>query len=282
MSISWNQVPILASLLSVFLALIALIIQSRQSQRALQTNALMSILLRFDTDKMRAFRCMAATYLRNKGGSESEAWAVQEVLDFFGEIAFFINSKAINSSLAYSQFSWWLIRYWLCSQEFIKMIRNYDPYSWAMLEKIANRLHKEEMKEGYTVEDYSKENIKASQDNIENENANYIEDEMGNMQRFVEESLLNFDKEIESRKREVTDLSRQLRASKTMGFYEREQIHEEIDKKQKELFVAQKKYIKAQEAQFIEKDKKMADLKGRLKLSFEVSQIARIKFTIIS
>ena len=159
MSISWNQVPILASLLSVFLALIALIIQSRQSQRALQTNALMSILLRFDTDKMRAFRCMAATYLRNKGGSESEAWAVQEVLDFFGEIAFFINSKAINSSLAYSQFSWWLIRYWLCSQEFIKMIRNYDPYSWAMLEKIANRLHKEEMKEGYTAEDYSKEKL---------------------------------------------------------------------------------------------------------------------------
>ena len=132
------------------------------------------------------------------------------------------------------------------------------------------------------LEDYSKENIKVSQDNIENENANYIEDEMGNMQRFVEESLLNFDKEIESRKREVTDLSRQLRASKTMGFYEREQIHEEIDKKQKELFVAQKKYIKAQEAQFVEKDKKMADLKGRLKLSFEVSQIARIKFTIIS
>ncbi len=70
-----------------------------------------------------------------------------------------VKTGAINDRLAYSEFSWWLIRYWLCSKEYVEEVRNFDPYSWITLEKTAKKLHKEELSEGYTPTDYSMEKL---------------------------------------------------------------------------------------------------------------------------
>jgi hypothetical protein len=178
MSIDWNQITNWVSLLTIFIAIIALIVQTSHSRRALQTDALLRSFERFESDKLRAFRRIAAWGLLHKGSTISEFSAIEEVLEFFGDVAFLINSKAINGRLAYNQYSWWLIRYWLCSKEYVITVRNFDPFSWVTLEKIANKLISEEIKEGYTDKDYSREKL----------------------EKFLEEEsrLLIVDKQIES------------------------------------------------------------------------------------
>ena len=71
-------------------------------------------------------------------------------------------------------------------------------------------------------------------------------------------------------------------ATRTLGAHERDQIQEQIDKKHKELFRAQKKYIQAQQEQFMDKDKKVTDLRSKLQMSFGHERIASVKLTIVS
>ncbi|MBI2042730.1 MAG: hypothetical protein HYT21_03235, partial [Candidatus Nealsonbacteria bacterium] len=88
--------------------------------------------------------------------------------------------------------------------------------------------------------------------------------------------------EMDTREREIKDLQKTMRASRTLGAHERDQIQADIDKKQKELFKAQKRYIQAQQEQFVDKDKKVADLRNKLQMSFSYERIASVKFNIIS
>ncbi len=132
------------------------------------------------------------------------------------------------------------------------------------------------------LEDAVLAQLKSAQTDINTENESYIFEEMDHLDQFVEESLLKFRQEMDTREKEIKELQRTTRASRTLGAHERDQIQTEIDKKQKELFKAQKKYIQAQEEQFVDKDKKVADLRNKLQMNFSHERIAAISFTIIS
>lgn len=132
------------------------------------------------------------------------------------------------------------------------------------------------------LEDAVSSQLKSAQTSVNDENEHYIFEEMDRLDQFVEESLLKFRQEMDSREKEIKQLQKTIRASRTLGAHERDQIQAEIDKKQKELFKAQKRYIQAQEEQFIDKDKKVADLRNKLQISFSHERIASVKFTIIS
>ena len=133
-----------------------------------------------------------------------------------------------------------------------------------------------------TLEDATAIQLKNAQIEINTENESYIYEEMDRLDQFVEESLLKFRQEMDTREKEIKELQRTTRASRTLGAHERDQIQAEIDKKQKELFKAQKKYIQAQEEQFVDKDKRVADLRSKLQMNFSHERIAAINFTIIS
>ncbi len=133
-----------------------------------------------------------------------------------------------------------------------------------------------------TLEDATASQLKNAQIEINDENETYIYEEMDRLDQFVEESLLKFRQEMDTREKEIKELQRTTRASRTLGAHERDQIQAEIDKKQKELFKAQKKYIQAQEEQFVDKDKRVADLRSKLQMNFSHERIAAINFTIIS
>ena len=132
------------------------------------------------------------------------------------------------------------------------------------------------------LEDAAFSQLKKAQKDINAENERYIFEEMDRLNQFIEESLLKFQQEMTTRQQEIKDLQKTTRATRTLGAHEREQIQEQIDKKQKELFRAQKRYIQAQQEQFTDKDKKVADLRTKLQMSFGHEGIASVKFTIIS
>jgi len=121
---------------------------------------------------------------------------------------------------------------------------------------------------------------KEKQNTIE-DNEEYVDREMQLIDSFMTDSLLRFKKEIDKRENELKDLNKQLsRGSRTMGFYERQEVRGQIDKKQQELFKAQKKYFQAQALQFTDKEKRVTDLKSKLHLNFELKHLADVQFII--
>ncbi|EKE13608.1 MAG: hypothetical protein ACD_12C00889G0002 [uncultured bacterium] len=129
--------------------------------------------------------------------------------------------------------------------------------------------------------DITNENLQHQKELIIKQNEDYVFQEEDHLNKFIEESLLKFKNEIENREKELKELNKQLRNSKTLGYYERQQVQDEIAKKQKELFKTQKKYFQAQESQFTEKDKRVFDLRNKLQLNFETKRLAEVEFTIV-
>lgn len=130
--------------------------------------------------------------------------------------------------------------------------------------------------------DAASKELDETQDNINTENENYIFEEINRLDEFVQESLMKFKLEMDTREHEIQDLQKSsARSSRTMGAHERDQILEQIGKKQKELFKAQRRYIQAQQEQFVNKDKKVADLRNKLQISFSNQRIASVQFTIL-
>ena len=118
---------------------------------------------------------------------------------------------------------------------------------------------------------------------IKAENEGYVDQEMQNLDRFVDESILKYKQEMDLREQELKEIGKKLKiSSKTTGFHERQQILEEKDKKQKDLFKAQNKYMKMQQEQFLQKDQKVMDLRNKLEMTFEYKNLAKIQFKIQS
>jgi len=163
----------------------------------------------------------------------------------------------------------------------------WKPIDSARLEKIftALEIQREEQADGRLrdeLEDLAIKHVNKEKEQISSENEKYIFEEMDRLNQFVEESLLKFQQEMDDRRKEINDLKKTVRASRTLGHHERLHIQDQISKKQQELFRAQKKYIKAQEDQMRGASTKEKDLRGKLQMEFERERIASVHFSIIS
>jgi len=164
---------------------------------------------------------------------------------------------------------------------------SWKPIDASRLEKIftALKIEREENADGRLrdeLEDLATKHVNKEKEQISSENEKYIFEEMDRLNQFVEESLLKFQQEMDDRRKEINDLKKTVRASRTLGHHERLQIQDQISKKQQELFRAQKKYIKAQEDQMRGASTKEKDLRGKLQMEFERERIASVYFSIIS
>lgn len=129
----------------------------------------------------------------------------------------------------------------------------------------------------------AKDDIDAKKQEFLNDNESYIDRELEAIDTFMTESLLKHKQNIDEKEKEIKELDRQLiHGGRTMGFYERQQIRDQIDKKQQDLLKVQKKYFQVQSAQFAEKERKVSDLKGKLKMSFETTRLAEVQFNVVS
>lgn len=154
MDIDW---AIIVSSIAVLVAVIALFVQTRNARIALQTQALLSLSDRFDSEEMRTIRRRAASNLLTQKPSDDE---LADILDFLSSIAFLRSKGAIDRALAYNQFSWWMVRYWHAASPFIVEERLRDPRSWTMLERVVSELEKLEEHEGFPQDAYSAEKIR--------------------------------------------------------------------------------------------------------------------------
>lgn len=82
---------------------------------------------------MRAIRRTAAKKLLKHQLHNNE---LSEILDFFSNIAYMVELGALDASMAYKPFEYWILRYWYNAQEHVTDQRRFDADSWKTLEKL--------------------------------------------------------------------------------------------------------------------------------------------------
>lgn len=143
-----ESVASISAIIGVFLALVALVIESRRDRFTLQTQVLLGLDERFQSSEIRALRQQAAANLIAKAPNN---YQLSQVLDFLATIAFLYERKAIDQDLAYRNFAYWMVRYWLCSTEFVRTERILDPSGWMTLERTISGFVQKEKREGYPI-----------------------------------------------------------------------------------------------------------------------------------
>jgi len=155
MNLDWTAI---AGLGAALVAIAALVLETRRARVTLQTEALLSLSERFDSQAMRKTRQVAASKLL---GAEESNYELADILDFFSTIAFLRARGAIDRELAYNQFSWWVIRYWHAARNYVQARRAVDRNLWITLERFVTDLQKRERKEGYAPDSYSPDMIRS-------------------------------------------------------------------------------------------------------------------------
>lgn len=139
----WN---IIISLISAFIALVAvisLLIELRYSRISLQTGALIQLEERMYSPEMITTRQIAAKKLLKGGHTVNQELEI--VLDFLSTICALFERGVIDKKLTWNMYSYWIVRYWLCAEEYIMQIRTVDdPISWTHLERLAKKFFKYE------------------------------------------------------------------------------------------------------------------------------------------
>lgn len=132
----WN---IILSIISAFIALVAIIsllFELRNSRISLQTGALLQLEERMYSPEMINTRQIAANKLLK--GRYTVNQELEIVLDFLSTICALFERGVIDKKLTWEMYSYWIIRYWLCAEEYIIQIRTTDdPISWTHLERLA-------------------------------------------------------------------------------------------------------------------------------------------------
>lgn len=145
MELDNNSITSLVSIFAVFITLIFFIIETRHSNLSLKTDLLFKLQEKFDSSEFRQIRASAAKKLIN---NEMPNYELSNVLDFFASIGFLYDRHAIDQDLTYQNFSFWMIRYWFCSEEYILHQRETYP-GLRHLEKLTEIMHVKELKDGY-------------------------------------------------------------------------------------------------------------------------------------
>lgn len=125
-------------------------------------------------------------------------------------------------------------------------------------------------------------NIETTKQQFIEDNQGYIEKMRNQLNQYSDEVLLRFKREMEDREEEIKVLERSMHGSKTIGFHERQQIQQEIDKKQRQYAQSVKKHADMQISLFKDKDKSLGDLQSKLALEFKTEHLETALFTIES
>ena len=132
-------------ILPAVIAIVALIIEGQRNRTTHQTQLLINLNEQWCSNETKLLRKRVAQKLLRKDNSNYE---LGELLDLISMICYLHKSKAVDAELLNNQFSWWIIRYWLCAERWIQNIRSIDPEGWKSVEIVANKLIVLEEKEG--------------------------------------------------------------------------------------------------------------------------------------
>jgi len=155
----WNLILSIVGAVTSLVAIIGLMFQLLYSRIAIQANTLLQLESRFYSPEMFSARQIAAKKLLDNNNTVNQE--LETVLDFLATVCILFEQGAIDKTQTYYLYSYWMTRYWLSAQEYIKQIRaNDDPQSWTHVESLAKYFIDLDIKK-YKNPAVSKEQIKA-------------------------------------------------------------------------------------------------------------------------
>jgi len=128
-----NHVGIIVQVITasaILITAIATLIQARRLKTSLQFETLSRIVERFENNSYQEKRKSAAlTCLKNlkkrKPGVE-----VEDVLDFFDEVAFLVRSGVLTKKMVWHEFYHWVRLYWQAAGKYVIERRLEEPAVW--------------------------------------------------------------------------------------------------------------------------------------------------------
>lgn len=126
------------SMVVSLVSIVGLAYQLYQSRLALQTQSLMDLEARFYAPEMVALRRSAARGLIAHAPTNCD---LEDVLDFLHDVITLMESGVINRALAHEFYKYWIARYWLAAEPYVRTVRaSDDPKTYTRLEAAARRI----------------------------------------------------------------------------------------------------------------------------------------------
>jgi hypothetical protein len=141
--VDWSVLAALAACMTAVAALIialATVAQVRQeTQRVLFTTGLDSLWhfdAQWNSDSMMDARTAAAAALLDGRPTHD----IDDVLDFFDQIALLLNRGALDEEMVCYELYWPMANYWSASQEYVRQVHRDAPGAWEHLAGVVPRL----------------------------------------------------------------------------------------------------------------------------------------------
>lgn len=109
------------------------------SATTLKINTTMELDKSFNSRELKSLRTKAAKAIRNK---DYESYDVDDVLDFFEQVAMLLVRGIIDEKIVWHTFFWWFHRYYSLSQPFINTRREKEPTIWEDLPGLYRKMLK--------------------------------------------------------------------------------------------------------------------------------------------
>jgi hypothetical protein len=142
-SVNWNALAALAATVAAVAALLTAVSISRQVQQETERSrfstgleSLWHLAAEWDSASMDDARSNAAAALL-AGQPTAD---VDEVLDFFDELALLVDRGVLDAEMVCYQFYYPMANYWFASQDYVHEVQREDPEAWRDLDKVMTRL----------------------------------------------------------------------------------------------------------------------------------------------
>jgi hypothetical protein len=136
----------IASLATAVVAIIALIIESRRHRFAVGLDLILRLDTEFRSYRMIRQRKRAAEALQKKDFSKAYNH-IDQVINFFEEVAFLLERKAIDAHIVWTHFFYYLNRLWYFIHEYVRSEQGRDPGLWTGVTEMYSRLEEIERKD---------------------------------------------------------------------------------------------------------------------------------------
>lgn len=119
-----------------------------QTRIALQTDSLFKLEERFNSRELLGERARAAPALRtNPIGPD-----IEDVLDFMDTIGLYLKNGALNEDDVWNTFGYWILRYWLLSENYVREKQRKGQSLWDNFASLADKMSKKSAKEGERID----------------------------------------------------------------------------------------------------------------------------------
>jgi len=121
-----------ATAATAIIAIIALMAESRKSRMALVADVMLRMQEKFDSQRMIIVRKKAVKAIQDFRSKKTDKLSddVDDVLDFFEEVALLARRTVIDKKSAWHAFYFWIDGYWWATIDYINSERKNSPTQW--------------------------------------------------------------------------------------------------------------------------------------------------------